>query len=95
MINVTELSGYLTTETLKRSVSADNIYGETKFFHKNIKMGEYIIATPETAIMAAAKSAKQKGGDGIINLKVEFIYIHNKSGLKSGYNVSGMIIKRK
>ena len=56
-----------------------------------MKKGEYLYASTESVVSTVAKLAKEKGGDGIINLKIEYVFQNDKPG----YTISGMVIKRK
>ena len=82
-VEVTELSGVVTSDYIVEH--ADDIYGNS------MKKGHKVHASPESAVSSAAKLAKEKGGNGIINLKIQYVFINNKSG----YSISGMVIKRK
>lgn len=90
-IDVTEISGMkevpvvssVPSDTIKSSVKSAKGYSKTKSL--------YVLATPESAVCFAAKKAKEMGGNGIINLDIQFT-VHNN---RPAYVVSGMVIKRK
>lgn len=84
-IEVTELSGVITSEQIVEQV--DDIYGKST---KTVKKGEYLYASTESVVSTVAKLAKEKGGDGIINLKIKYVFQNDKPG----YSISGMVIKR-
>lgn len=58
------------------------------------KYSEWVAASPEKAIQLAIEKAKAQGGDGIINMKIEpFTEVTNKA-TRSGFLLSGMVIKK-
>jgi len=69
-------------QVVKKQVKNNEIYGDGF----EIVDGKYRHANPQSALTFAAERAKEMGGNGIINLRIEKI--------DGGYSVTGMVIKR-
>ena len=70
-------------QVVKKKVGNNEIYGDAYA----VVDGKYRHANPQSALTFAAEKAKEMGGNGIINLRIEKI--------EGGYCVTGMVIKRK
>lgn len=76
-----EISGEY--QIVKKKIGNNEIYGD----EYAVVDGKYRHASPQSALAFAADKAKEMGGNGIINLRIEKI--------DGGYCVTGMVIKRK
>lgn len=70
-------------QIVKKKVGNNEIYGD----EYAVVDGKYRYAHPQSALAFAAEKAKEMGGDGIINLRI--------NSTDEGYCVTGMVIKRK
>lgn len=70
-------------------------YVDANGVRQDEKYSQWKEATPEDAIEVAVVKAKEQGGDGIINIKIEPFSTVTDKATRTGLIVSGMVIKRK
>lgn len=77
-----------------KSEASDGVYGNSLI--TTVKYGDWIDASIDELLKIACQKAIEQGGNGIINLKVEYLpsTVVNKVVYAEGYRVTGMIIKR-
>ena len=90
-INLMERSGY-EVKYIENNYS-DGIYGAVK---NKKKYGDWINASVDELLKLACQKALECGGNGIINLKFEYLpsVVVDKEVYPEGYRITGMIIKR-
>lgn len=84
-------SGYVPKEG-KSTVISDDLYPTQ--VKKNINYKDWKSADVDEVIALAVQEAKQKGGNGIINLKIETVTKGSGNESQSGIAITGMVIKR-
>ncbi len=89
-IYVEQSSGHKAYKVMVTKTVQDYNYQDVTRVYEQTKYGDYILATPQLAIQRAAQIARDKGGNGIINLKYQSILDNEKRVII----VTGMVIKK-
>lgn len=86
-------SGYIIAKQ-DRHIDQTEIYSDKEIV-KN-EAGQWKEARPDDALAAAVAQAVEKGGDGLINIKITpTSVVDNAKYKRSGFMATGMAIKRK
>lgn len=93
-ISVVEYSGY--EQISKVKIADDDMYKSNDDIYSSnrvkVKRGKWVYASPEDVLDQVCEEAVRRGGDGIINIKIDYF---PASGVQTaGYHISGMVIKR-
>ena len=88
-VSVAVLSGNVDKQRPNKYNYKD-LYGK----EQDEKYSEWVTASPEQAIKLAVEKAKEQGGNGIINIKVEPYTDISDKVARSGFLLSGMVIKK-
>lgn len=92
-VTVVVYSGDVSVKDGDKITKADDIYGTDKYVKSKMV---WRAASPEGALDAAVAKAVEKGGDGLINIKISpTTEIGNYKAPRSGFLVTGMAIRRK
>lgn len=89
-VSVTVLSGNVTGQRASRYVYQD-LNGKT---NATEEYNKWTPANVQEAIAMAVDAAKKQGGNGIINLHIQPISETVEKTVRSGYLVTGMVIKK-